>query len=76
MSVKKLCCKDVIDRKETYKLNESYLKNRKQYIEIGTKKSSLQLVETHETQESILGTILFLIYVNIKSTQKDSELIH
>ena len=63
-------------RKETYKVNESFLKNRKQYIQIGTKKSSLKFVETGVLQGSIPGSILFLIYINdIKSMQKETDLI-
>ena len=63
-------------RKETYKLIDSFLKNRKQYIQNGTKKSSLKVVETGVTQGSILRTILFLIYINdIKSMQKETDLI-
>ena len=43
---------------------ESYLKNRRQYTEWGNCKSSLLALETGVPQGSILGPLLFLIYIN------------
>ena len=43
---------------------ESYLKDRKQYTEWGNCKSSLLALETGVPQGSILGPLLFLIYIN------------
>ena len=43
---------------------ESYLRNRQQYTEWGNSKSSLLVLETGVPQGSILGPLLFLIYIN------------
>ena len=44
---------------------ESYLSNRKQYIEIGeNSKTDLKYVTCGVPQGSILGPLLFLVYVN------------
>ena len=42
----------------------SYLRNRKQYVSIYNKRSSEKLVENGIPQGSILGPLLFLIYVH------------
>ena len=57
-------------------LIESFLNNRKQYIQIGTKKTSLQFVETGVPQGPLLGHILFFIIINeMKSFQEEPDLI-
>ena len=43
---------------------ESYLKDREQYVSIGDKSSEVKISNISVPQGSVLGTILFLIYVN------------
>lgn len=48
----------------TITLLKSYLNNRKQYVQIGNSKSSLKPVECGVPQGSILGPLLFKMYIN------------
>jgi hypothetical protein len=56
-------------------LMKSYLSNRRQCIKIGSRQSSFQYIKTGVPQGSILGPILFLIYINdIPSFVKNSTI--
>ena len=46
------------------KLFDNYLSNRKQYTEVNGYKSNTQMIQTGVPQGSILGPLLFLLYIN------------
>ena len=46
------------------KLFRNYLMNRTQFVEIDKKKSNVFPVSYDVSQESVLGPLLFLIYIN------------
>ena len=45
-------------------LIKNYLQNRKQYVEYGNCQSSMNTINCGVPQDSILGPLLFLLYIN------------
>ena len=56
------------------KLVKNYLSNRKQYVELNSVKSEMSEIKTSVPQGSILGPLLFIIYVN--NIYKASSILH
>ena len=62
--------------REAIKLLESYLTNRKQYVEINNQKSSVETVQYGFPQEPVLGALFFSVYINdIKRLQLFGKLV-
>ena len=58
------------------KLLDNYLRNRHQFVEFKNNNSDLQEILTGIPQWSILGPLLFSIYIFIKSTNKFKYLMY
>ena len=60
------------------KLIESYLSNRKQFVQIGHIKSTIKLVSTRVPQGSIVGPFLLIFFINdtIKASSKFAFILY
>ena len=62
-------------RGSTYRLLVSYLSNRKQKVRINNHNSEYQNIITVVPQGTILGPLLFILYINDLLTDMDKETI-